>query len=120
MMANWHKAHKDGESFGERLADQVAQAMGSWRFIGILTAFILLWIIANIATFLFVGWDPYPFILLNLLFSAQATYSAPLIMMAQNRQSERDRVHAQHDYDTNADSNERLRRIEKLLLKDSP
>ena len=85
---------------GQRLADGVAATIGSWRFIVIQSSAIVLWITGNV----WVGagaWDPYPFILLNLLLSFQAAYTAPAIMMSQNRQSELDRRHAQNDYEIN-------------------
>jgi uncharacterized membrane protein len=96
----WHEKHSDSLSFAQRLADQVANGMGSWRFIIIQTALVILWMAFNFVAFIY-HWDPYPFILLNLLFSTQAAYAAPIIMMAQNRQSERDRAQAQADYETN-------------------
>jgi uncharacterized membrane protein len=85
---------------GQRLADRVAATIGSWRFILIQSTAITCWITGNVL----VGqgaWDPYPFILLNLLLSFQAAYTAPAIMMSQNRQSELDRHHAQNDYEIN-------------------
>ncbi|PUE11088.1 hypothetical protein B9Z51_01825 [Limnohabitans sp. T6-5] len=85
---------------GQRLADLVAATIGSWRFIIFQSTAIVLWITGNVL----VGrdaWDPYPFILLNLLLSFQAAYTAPAIMMSQNRQSEMDRKHAQNDYEIN-------------------
>ena len=85
---------------GQKLADQVAATIGSWRFIVFQTTAIAIWITGNVL----VGasaWDPYPFILLNLLLSFQAAYTAPAIMMSQNRQSELDRRHAQNDYEIN-------------------
>lgn len=109
---NWHLEHARSLSRSDRLADRVTSFMGSMRFIVILTVFITVWILVNLIGVYGLGWDPYPFILLNLLFSAQATYSAPLIMMAQNRQSDRDRVQAQHDYETNAEALDILKRIE--------
>ena len=96
----WHDKHTDSLSFGQRLADKVANGMGSWRFIIIQTILVVLWMAFNFIAFVY-HWDPYPFILLNLLFSTQAAYAAPIIMMAQNRQSERDRAQAQADYETN-------------------
>ena len=85
---------------GQRLADLVASTIGSWRFIMVQSTAIVLWISGNVL----VGkgaWDPYPFILLNLLLSFQAAYTAPAIMMSQNRQSEQDRQHAENDYEVN-------------------
>lgn len=86
----------DDRTFGEMAADWVANGMGSWRFIGLQTIGIVLWISMNVAQVAWVIWhgspfDPFPYILLNLLFSTQAAYAAPIIMMSQNRQAARDR-----------------------------
>jgi len=99
----WHEKHIDASGFGSRLADSVANGMGSWRFIIIQTLIVLIWMGLNLIGFVY-HWDAYPFILLNLLFSTQAAYAAPIIMMSQNRQSERDRIQAQSDYQTNVDA----------------
>jgi uncharacterized membrane protein len=85
---------------GQRMADAVAFTIGSWRFILIQSTAIVFWISGNV-WFGANSWDPYPFILLNLLLSFQAAYTAPAIMMSQNRQSELDRRHAQSDYEIN-------------------
>lgn len=100
---NWHEQHKETLSFGSRLADAVAKGMGSWKFIIIQTILVILWMSLNIIGFIH-HWDVYPFILLNLVFSTQAAYAAPIIMMAQNRQNDRDRVQALADYQTNIDA----------------
>jgi uncharacterized membrane protein len=100
---NWHEKHHETLEFGNRLADAVANSMGSWRFIIIQTILVVLWMGLNTVAFI-QHWDIYPFILLNLVFSTQAAYAAPIIMMSQNRQNERDRVHAQADYQTNLDA----------------
>src|SRR6202000_2831916 len=110
---NWHQKHTEEMSFGQRLADSVATGMGSWRFIIIQTIIVALWMAMNVVAFM-QHWDPYPYILLNLLFSTQAAYAAPIIMMAQNRQSERDRAQADADYRTNCEAKEE---IEQLLNK---
>lgn len=110
---NWHQKHQETLSFGNHLADSVAKGMGSWRFIIIQTILVALWMTLNIVGFIY-HWDVYPFILLNLLFSTQAAYAAPIIMMAQNRQNDRDRVQAQADYQTNIDAK---LGIEALSLK---
>ena len=109
----WHEKHKSSATFGQRLADTVATGMGSWRFIIIQTVIVAVWMIANVIGFI-AHWDVYPFILLNLLFSTQAAYAAPIIMMAQNRQSERDRHHAEQDFKTNVEAK---KEIEQLLEK---
>lgn len=73
---------------------------GSWRFIVVQTVIVIAWIGANIVA-VALRWDPYPFILLNLVFSTQAAYAAPLILLSQNRQTDTDRVKAEHDYQIN-------------------
>jgi uncharacterized membrane protein len=99
----WHEKHKAAAGFGSRLADSVAKGMGSWLFIIIQTVFVIVWMGLNLIGYAH-HWDVYPFILLNLVFSTQAAYAAPIIMMSQNRQSERDRIQAQSDYQTNIDA----------------
>jgi uncharacterized membrane protein len=73
---------------------------GSWRFIIIQTGIVAVWIALNLIAVIY-RWDPYPFILLNLVFSTQAAYAAPLILLSQNRQADTDRVKAEHDYRVN-------------------
>jgi uncharacterized membrane protein len=112
----WHEHHEDTSTFGQRLADSVANGMGSWRFIIIQTLIVLLWMGLNLAGFAF-HWDVYPFILLNLVFSTQAAYAAPIIMMSQNRQGERDRVQAMADYKTNIDAKKEIEMLQLHLSK---
>ncbi|MDQ5929999.1 MAG: hypothetical protein QG594_1782 [Bacteroidota bacterium] len=100
---NWHQMHHENLSIGGRIADAVAKGMGSWRFIIIQSIFVVIWMGLNLLAYC-KHWDAYPFILLNLVFSTQAAYAAPIIMMAQNRQSERDRIQAQDDYNTNKEA----------------
>ena len=85
---------------GQKIADDVAATMGSWKFIIIQSIILLVWIILNITAYV-QQWDPYPFILLNLALSFQAAYAAPFIMMSQNRQQDIDRKAAEHDYQIN-------------------
>lgn len=87
-------------ALGQQVADWVARTVGSWRFILIQSALLAVWIAVN-ATAYIERWDPYPFILLNLVLSFQAAYTAPIIMMSQNRASEMDRRHAEFDYRIN-------------------
>ena len=110
----WHQKHKETSTIGERLSDKVAKVMGSWKFIIWQSIIVTLWMILNIVAF-FSHWDPYPFILLNLLFSTQAAYAAPIIMMSQNRQSERDRHQALEDYLTNVKAEEEIEALQKHL-----
>jgi uncharacterized membrane protein len=85
---------------GQRIADQVAATMGSWRFIVIQSALLVVWVALNLTAYVH-RWDPYPFILLNLALSFQAAYAAPFIMMSQNRQQDVDRREAANDYRIN-------------------
>ena len=85
---------------GQRIADQVAAIMGSWKFIIIQTTILFFWIVLNVTAYM-QRWDPYPFILLNLALSFQAAYAAPFIMMSQNRQQDIDRKEAENDYQIN-------------------
>lgn len=96
-MRNWYEKHLQQLNLGEKIADSVASGMGSWRFIIIQTIFVVVWMAGNIY-FLF-HFDPFPFILLNLLFSTQAAYAAPIIMMSQNRAAKRDKIQAEHQYE---------------------
>lgn len=110
----WHDLHVQSLSYGERVADKVAQVMGSWLFIITQTFFVVVWMALNFVGFIH-HWDAYPFILLNLIFSTQAAYAAPIIMMSQNRQGERDRVQAQKDYQTNCDAKIEIEELQLLL-----
>ncbi|WP_420382287.1 DUF1003 domain-containing protein [Novosphingobium sp.] len=85
---------------GQKVADTVAAAMGSWKFIIIQSGLLFLWIVLNVTAYV-QKWDPYPFILLNLALSFQAAYAAPFIMMSQNRQQDIDREAAACDYQVN-------------------
>jgi len=89
------------ESFGDRFADAIARVGGSWTFIISFIAFLIVWTLGNAWLLGHEGFDPYPFIFLNLILSMIAALQAPVIMMSQNRQSERDRLDAAHDYEVN-------------------
>jgi uncharacterized membrane protein len=93
-----------------RLADRFAAVVGSWLFIIVQTGILIAWVVLNVVGWLY-HWDPYPFILMNLLLSLQAAYSAPIIMMSQNRMAERDRLDAHNDYLINVKSEEEVRLI---------
>jgi len=95
---NWHETARSNLRVGDRVADAVANGMGSWKFIIIQTCIVIVWMTANVLLVPTVRFDPYPFILLNLLFSTQAAYAAPVIMMSQNRAAQRDKVQAEHQY----------------------
>lgn len=87
--------HYDPEAFG-RFSEGIARYLGTARFLVIQTGLVLIWITLNVAVAV-LRWDPYPFILLNLAFSTQAAYAAPLILLAQNRQESRDRAQVERD-----------------------
>lgn len=114
IQKNWHAKHLESLDLGNRIADSVAKGMGSWNFIITQTIIVIIWMTLNLIGFMY-HWDVYPFILLNLLFSTQAAYAAPIIMMSQNRQSERDRMHAEEDYRTNVDAKKEIEALSILL-----
>lgn len=91
----------EGRSFGERLADRVAEFGGSWSFIIVFAAILIVWVALNSAVLAASAFDPYPYIFLNLLLSMIAAIQAPIIMMSQNRQSAKDRLATKHDYEIN-------------------
>jgi len=115
-MANWHEIHEGTLTFSERLADDVATFMGSWKFIILQTCIVMIWITTNIVGFLS-HWDPYPFILLNLIFSTQAAYAAPIIMQSQNRHAQRDRYQAEADYECNMQAKDEIEKIQIELSR---
>lgn len=98
-----HHIPHEGLTLGQKVADSVATVMGSWSFIILQSLVLFCWIALNIYGWA-KAWDPYPFILLNLMLSFQAAYAAPIIMMAQNRQNDIDRRKAEKDYDVNLKS----------------
>lgn len=95
--------HEESATFGERLSDHVAAVGGSWGFIIAFTVVLFGWMILNsqILNRMGMAFDPYPFIFLNLLLSTLAAVQAPIIMMSQNRQADKDRTAAAHDYEVN-------------------
>lgn len=107
----------DDRSFGERVADQVAAFGGSWTFIFIFAGILLAWVILNSFVLARRGeaFDPYPYILLNLFLSMLAALQAPVIMMSQNRQSAKDRLAAEHDYEVNLKSELEIRFLHEKL-----
>jgi uncharacterized membrane protein len=102
-------------TFGQRLADKIASFGGSWKFIIMFGLFIGIWITANILFLVNKGFDPYPFILLNLILSCLAALQAPVIMMSQNRQEEKDRERAKQDYMVNLKSELEIRMLHEKI-----
>lgn len=103
-----------GLSRGDRAADVFAKVVGSWRFIGAQTAILLAWVILNVMAAVH-HWDPYPFILLNLVLSFQAAYAGPIIMMSQNRSADLDRMAARADYGVNQRAELEVEEVLSLL-----
>jgi uncharacterized membrane protein len=97
-------------TLGQRSADNVARVVGSWIFIIVQSAVLCVWVILNVAAWSR-HWDPYPFILMNLFLSLQAAYTAPVIMMSQNRSVLRDRIDAHQDFLVNQKAEEEVRAI---------
>lgn len=121
IIAGSLRAKKDkNPTPGELLADKVASFGGSWKFIIIFFGFLVTWMLINIWWFNNKGFDPYPFILLNLLLSCIAAIQAPVIMMSQNRQEIKDRNRAEHDYKVNLKAEVEIRmlheKIDHMLL----
>ncbi len=94
------RLHEAVPRFGDRISDSVAALVGSWPFIIVQSVILVIWMVFNVTAYV-QRWDPYPFILLNLVLSFQAAYAAPIIMMSQNRQAANDRIEAKNDYDIN-------------------
>lgn len=97
-------------TFGQKASDWVARNLGSWWFITIQSIILSVWIVVNVTAWAR-HWDPYPFILMNLVLSMQAAYAAPIIMMSQNRQAARDRLEAHNDYLINEKAEKEIRAI---------
>jgi|SRR5271154_4428545 uncharacterized membrane protein len=113
-LRNVNEAAAQSMTFGERASDAFAATMGSWKFILIQSAILVLWVVLNITAYI-EHWDPYPFILLNLALSLEAAYAAPIIMMSQNRQSDKDRLAAEEDYQVNTKAEEELKAVMQHL-----
>lgn len=115
LSENINEEYEQSLSLGDRIADKVAEFGGSWKFIGWFALFILVWIGINGYALLWRPFDPYPFILLNLILSLLAAIQAPIIMMSQNRQEDRDRMRAENDYQVNLKSELEVRMINEKL-----
>ncbi len=109
------KEFESNLTFGEQLSDQIAKFGGSWRFIISFGFVLLVWIFINAAILLTRAWDPYPFILLNLILSCLAALQAPIIMMSQNRAAARDRLHAENDYKINLKAELEIRHLHEKI-----
>jgi uncharacterized membrane protein len=121
LSSNTEQEFEQERTFGEKLSDKLATFGGSWKFLIIFSFFLLCWITVNALVMFWRPVDPYPFILLNLLLSCLAAVQAPIIMMSQNRQEQKDRLRSQHDYQVNLKAELEIRliheKLDHLLLK---
>ena len=111
---NNHPAFKHKWTIGQRGADKLTGFAGSWTFISLFFIFIAIWMAVNVMMLIY-RWDPYPFILLNLILSCLAAIQAPIILMSQNREAQRDRLRAQYDYQVNKKAEREIRDMQKDL-----
>jgi uncharacterized membrane protein len=114
---NINEVHNENLTFGDRIADSVADLAGSWIFIITFMVILLLWVTVNSLQLLTHAFDPFPFILLNLILSCIAALQAPVIMMSQNRQEAKDRIRAEHDYEVNLKAEILIEEVLKRLGK---
>lgn len=113
-----HPVHKTPRTIGQKSADALTKFAGSWSFIIIFTLFLFFWIIANTVWFIFgTMWDPHPFIFLNLVLAVITSIQAPIILMSQNRQAQRDRIVAEYDYEVNKKAEKEIREIKGQLAR---
>jgi uncharacterized membrane protein len=110
--------HHERATFGERLADTIAAGIGSWTFLIIQTFLVCLWVVLNVVG-LVNHWDPFPFILLNLLFSVQAAYTGPVLLLAGNRQAQKDRLTLEHAAQEADKADQQNVEILRAILKDT-
>lgn len=114
-----HPIFRAKRTFGQKAADGLTKWVGSWTFIIILIAILIFWIMVNAYFFIQykIGnpWDPYPFILLNLFLSSIAALQAPIILMSQNREAQRDRIRGEYDYEVNKKAEREIEEIQKQL-----
>lgn len=115
LSRNIEDSYEDHLSFGDRLADSMADFAGSWTFIIIFVVVMIAWMALNLATALIHPFDPYPFILLNLVLSCVAALQAPLIMMSQGRQEAKDRLRSENDYRVNLKAELEVRHLHEII-----
>ncbi len=115
LSENINETYKQSRSVGDRISDRVAEFGGSWKFIIYAGVFLAVWIGINSVFLLWHPFDPYPFILLNLILSLLAAIQAPIIMMSQNRQEDRDQMRAENDYQINLKAEMEVRIINEKL-----
>ncbi len=111
-----HPVFKIPRTFGQKAADWLTKWAGSWLFIILLFVLIATWIYLNITAYV-KQWDPWPFIILNLCLSCLAAIQAPIILMSQNRQAQKDRLKSEYDYKINKKAEKEIQRILRILEK---
>ena len=117
-MRNWHQTHAEKQSTGDRVADRVASFIGSWAFIIGQAGIMVVWVLVNtLVLFGYIRFDEYPFVFLNLFMSAEAAFATPLILMSQNRSAERDREHAESDYEVNIAAKAEIEQLMTTLAR---
>jgi uncharacterized membrane protein len=115
LSENVDAAFDQERSFGERLADRIAEIGGSWGFLIVFALFLASWVMVNSLAMLWQPLDPFPYILLNLILSCLAAVQAPVIMMSQNRQEAKDRLRARHDYQVNLKAELEIRQLHEKV-----
>ena len=115
LSSNINLEFEEKLDFGEKLADKIAEFGGSWKFIILFAAVLIVWIGINSAILLWKPFDPYPFILLNLILSCLAAIQAPVIMMSQNRQESKDRLRSEYDYQVNLKAELEIRHLHEKI-----
>lgn len=115
LARNPDEEHLASLTFGQRMADGLSTLAGSWGFILLFSGILLLWILINTIGLFKQAFDPYPYILLNLVLSCMAAIQAPIIMMSQGRQEDRDRLHAQRDYQVNLKAELEIRHLHQKI-----
>ena len=115
LTSNIEAAFERQATFGEALADRVAAFGGGWRFILVFGGIILVWVLLNSLMLIRKSFDPYPFILLNLVLSCLAAFQAPVIMMSQNRQEAKDRLRSENDYRVNLKAELEIRHLHEKI-----
>lgn len=111
-----HPIFKFPKTTGQKAADMLTKWAGSWTFIIFFLIVVIVWMAANVYAWLN-QWDPYPFILLNLVLSCLAAIQAPVILMSQNRQAQLDRIKADYDFRINRKAEQEIREIKNLLIQ---
>lgn len=115
IMDDLHKTSSEHLTTGQRIADKVAAFGGSWKFIILFAAILFAWICFNVLAIKNLRFDPYPFILMNLVLSCLAALQAPIIMMSQNRQEEKDRAESENDYMINLKAEMQIRSLHEKM-----